>query len=67
MAEVTPVESIKPGDTLVIAGRIRMVVEGVKANEYGVEEGVTLYVRGGDGLTDTYCYAHGSTATVDRG
>ena len=66
MAEQAPVESVRPGDSL-ICGRIRMLVEGVKANDYGVEDCVTLYVKGPDGLRDTYRYDHGGTLEVERG
>lgn len=58
---------VRPGDTLVVAGRIRMRVGAVKADDYGVEEGTTLYVEGPDGLTDIYRYQGDERVEVIRG
>ena len=68
MADTTSisVETVKPFDTLIVAGRIYMQVIGVKANDYGVEEGVTLYVKGSDGLTDSYSFETGTPVEVIR-
>lgn len=57
---------VRPGDRLYVTPRIGVTVIGVKANDYDVEEGVTLYVRGPDGLTDIYQYDHDDTVTVAR-
>ena len=67
MSQTIAATELRPEDVLLVAGRIRMRVGAVKADDYGVEEGTTLYVEGPDGLTDIYRYQGDERVEVIRG
>ena len=62
--QVVRADQVQPGDVILIARRFPMEVLGVKANDYGIEEGTTLYVRGSDGETATWYWPDGSLVEI---
>jgi len=77
MSQTIAATELRPEDVLLVAGRIRMRVEGVKIRSVydddehrdrsGLPSAVTVYVRGPDGLRDSYQYSETQTVEVDRG